>query len=464
VPGFDFAIEPAFGAGAFGEAPHHGVFVASAADIGPGDLIDCAGEPNGFGEGVGRLRAEASDVTTDCVIAGFRGWEQLVWNGCPVVATFFRNLQDRLGELGFLVVERFAIARDEGIEVGRQPDPFWDAVGHAGDDYAAVAVATQQHIVEFLELEDRDRVVDVVGKGNFGRAQVCAFAEASEGGGIDLVAAGTQFAGNGSPFPAASPSAVNGNDSRHAASSFHGGGHPAPEMIVAARIDSTIVRPSIWHDRAILSIMTTAMDTDGEPRRRSDGEQTHAAILDTAMRIASIEGLGSLTIGRLARELGISKSGVFAHFQSKQRLQEETIAAARRVLEREVIGPGLGAPSGLAQLEALCESYLSYVERRVFPGGCFFAHIVAEFDAQEGAIHDQVAAGQLGWTSLLDTIIETARQQGELRTNVDGPQLAFELYAAMELANYLSVLYDHPGMVDRGRAAVRGAIERAASR
>lgn len=119
-------------------------------------------------------------------------------------------------------------------------------------------------------------------------------------------------------------------------------------------------------------------------RRRSDGEHTHAAILEAAIRLASIKGMGSLTIGRLARELDVSKSGVFAHFRSKERLQKETIEAATEIYEREVLQPGLAAPDGLARLESLCEAFLSYVERNVFPGGCFFAQLLREFDAQTG--------------------------------------------------------------------------------
>lgn len=195
-----------------------------------------------------------------------------------------------------------------------------------------------------------------------------------------------------------------------------------------------------------------------EPRRRSDGAQTHAAILEAAMRLASIEGLSSLTIGRLAREVGVSRSGVFAHFRSKQHLQEETIAAAREVFEREVLRPGLDAPEGLAQLEGFCEAYLSYVERRVFPGGCFFAHLLAEFDAPEGPIHDEVATFQRGGMMLLEGLIGTAQQHGELAPDIDPTQLAFELYAALELANYLSTLHRDPGILDRGRTAVRAAI------
>ena len=190
-------------------------------------------------------------------------------------------------------------------------------------------------------------------------------------------------------------------------------------------------------------------------RRRSDGEQTHTAILEAAMRLASIEGLTSLTIGRLARELDVSKSGVFAHFRSKEQLQQETIAAAGEVFEREVLHPGLAAPEGLGQLESVCDAYLSYVERGVFPGGCFFAQILAEYDARTGPIHDEVVAGQRGWFGLLEELVRTAQQRGELDPATDPQQLAFELYAPLELANYLSTLHRDPSIVERGREAVR---------
>lgn len=198
-----------------------------------------------------------------------------------------------------------------------------------------------------------------------------------------------------------------------------------------------------------------------EPARRSDGEQTHGAILDAAMRLASIEGLGSLTFGRLARELSITKSGVFAHFRSKQQLQQATIDAAQEVFDREVLAPGLAAPEGIGRLHRLCEAYLSYIARGVFPGGCFFAQLLAEFDAPEGPIHDRLVVGQRGWLGLLRRQIEVAQRQGDLDPAVDPAQLAFELYAPVELANYLFTLFDDPSVVEHGRAAVDAAIARA---
>lgn len=205
--------------------------------------------------------------------------------------------------------------------------------------------------------------------------------------------------------------------------------------------------------------MTPHSDTPAP--RRSDGQRTHAAILEAAMRLASVEGMASLTIGRLADELGVSKSGVFAHFRSKTRLHEETIAAAREVFSAEVLEPGLDAPAGLARLERLCEAFLSYVERGVFPGGCFFAQMLGEFDAPSGPVHDEVLADQRGWLGLIEGLVAEAQQRGELDAAADPAQLAFELDAALELANYLSTLHRDRGPVERGRAAVRATIRRA---
>lgn len=194
------------------------------------------------------------------------------------------------------------------------------------------------------------------------------------------------------------------------------------------------------------------------PQRRSDGEQTHREILDAAMRLASVEGLGRLTIGRLARELDISKSGVFAHFGSKERLQQETIDAAEEVFDREVFAPSITEPEGLPRLEALCEAYLSYVERGVFPGGCFFAQLLGEFDAQSGPIHDRVEEGQRGFVGILENLIQVAKNKRQLNPETDSRQMAFELYAPLELANFLATLYRDGSLIDRARQAVKTTI------
>jgi AcrR family transcriptional regulator len=195
--------------------------------------------------------------------------------------------------------------------------------------------------------------------------------------------------------------------------------------------------------------------------RRSDGEQTYTAILDAAVRLASVEGLGGLSIGRLAQQVGVSKSGLYAHFRSKRRLQLDVIRQAREIFEREVIAPAFDAPEGIRRLEALCEAYLSYVERRVFPGGCFFAGMMAEFDAQSGSPHDEAADDQREWIGLIEQIARDAQARGELAPDADLPQLAFDLTAAVEHANYYSVLFGDAAVVDRARFAIAAAIGRA---
>src|ERR1043166_6451608 len=107
--------------------------------------------------------------------------------------------------------------------------------------------------------------------------------------------------------------------------------------------------------------------------RKAQGERTRRAILETAVHIASAEGLEGLTIGRLADDLSMSKSGLFAHFGSKEDLQLATIEAARQRFVDEVVRPALAAPRGYPRLMAICRGWLDYVQREVFPGGCFFA-------------------------------------------------------------------------------------------
>jgi AcrR family transcriptional regulator len=196
--------------------------------------------------------------------------------------------------------------------------------------------------------------------------------------------------------------------------------------------------------------------------RRSDGEQTHEAILEVAARLASIEGVRGLTIGRLAEATGVSKSGLFAHFGSKERLQLEVIEAAMAVFEREVLRPAFEAPAGRPRLDALFAAFFSYVERSVFPGGCFFAGLLAEEDARAGPVHDAAKTVELEWIDAFVGMIREAQQLGHLRPDVDVEQLAFELYSYLELANYHFVLFNDPTALDRGRVAVAESLARAA--
>src|SRR4051812_13335396 len=108
-------------------------------------------------------------------------------------------------------------------------------------------------------------------------------------------------------------------------------------------------------------------------RQRSDGARSRETILRAAAQLATVDGIEGLSIGRLADHIGMSKSGLFAHFGSKEELQLATVEKAQEVYEADVIKPAIEAAEGLERLEALCERFLSHVEREVFPGGCFFA-------------------------------------------------------------------------------------------
>src|SRR4051794_28088180 len=159
---------------------------------------------------------------------------------------------------------------------------------------------------------------------------------------------------------------------------------------------------------------TTNHRTTRQRQRRADGERTRSAILRGAASLATVEGLEGLSIGNLATATGISKSGLYAHFGSKEELQLATVAEAERILTEEVIQPALAARPGLAQLAAACEAFFSYVERRVFPGGCFFAATSLEMGSRPGPVRDRLAAIQSDFTELLRSFAAAALEQSEL--------------------------------------------------
>jgi AcrR family transcriptional regulator len=167
------------------------------------------------------------------------------------------------------------------------------------------------------------------------------------------------------------------------------------------------------------------------PRKSRDGVRkgvrTREAILQVAVNLASLEGLEGLSIGRLADELKMSKSGLFAHFGSREELQLATVEIARQIFTRHVIRPALAAPEGAPRLWALCDAWVRYVEHPVFPGGCFFAAASFEFDSRPGPVRDQIAAAVKRWLATLTRAVEEAIKAGHLKATVDPSQLAFEI-------------------------------------
>lgn len=148
---------------------------------------------------------------------------------------------------------------------------------------------------------------------------------------------------------------------------------------------------------------------DGRVER---GNQTRQLVLGRAVHVASTEGLEGLSLGRLATELKLSKSGVFALFGSKEELQLATVRAAVTVFVEHVLTPTRAAPPGLGRVWRMCESWLSYSQRRVFSGGCFFYATIAEFDSREGKVHDALASTQTGWVTFVEETVEEARVRG----------------------------------------------------
>jgi AcrR family transcriptional regulator len=193
------------------------------------------------------------------------------------------------------------------------------------------------------------------------------------------------------------------------------------------------------------------------------GEQTRQEILQTAVDLASAEGLEGVTIGRLARELDLSKSGLFAHFGSKEELQLATVDAARARFVAEIVEPCAHTVRGLERLRAMLENWLSYVERSVFRGGCFFFAASAEMDDRPGPVRDLVAELTRAWLDALEEEIRLAQAARELRADVNVELLAFQLHAFVQEANWLYRLHAEKQSFARARAALAQSLTRAVS-
>jgi len=200
-----------------------------------------------------------------------------------------------------------------------------------------------------------------------------------------------------------------------------------------------------------------ADDPDGRRRR---GNRTRESILQAAADLASVEGLEGLTIGRLAAELGISKSGLFAHFGSKEELQLATIDAARRRFVDHVVKPSRSLPRGRARLEALMTDWLAYFRSEVFDGGCFFHAIKAEFDSRpDNAVREVVMEDVRQFLGLLVREVRKAQEAGDLDPAVEPEQLAFELDALGAAANQQFQLMQDPAVFDRAETAIRTRLQ-----
>jgi AcrR family transcriptional regulator len=200
---------------------------------------------------------------------------------------------------------------------------------------------------------------------------------------------------------------------------------------------------------------TAGQKARAQRRPRADGERTRSAILRAAASLATVDGLEGLSIGNLAAAIGMSKSGLYAHFGSKQELQLATVHEAGRIFAEEVVQPALATPPGLARLEAVCAAFFEHLQRRTFPGGCFFAGAALEMGTRPGPVKEAVAGFQAGFVDLLRGFAATAIEQNELPPGEDPDQLAFELNGICLAADANFVLHDDPAVLDLARQVVR---------
>jgi AcrR family transcriptional regulator len=189
------------------------------------------------------------------------------------------------------------------------------------------------------------------------------------------------------------------------------------------------------------------------------GQRTRNSILEVAAALATEEGLDPLSIGRLAEATQMSKSGLFAHFGSKEELQLATVEHAAKLFVAEVIDPARSAPKGLARVWALCDHMIGYAERQVFPGGCFFAATAFEFNNRPGPVRDRIEEMIRSWLSYLEHAVEQAQEAGELDAKVSAREIAFQLDAFAQASNAQYQLLRDPQVFDDARRAVRERLE-----
>lgn len=192
------------------------------------------------------------------------------------------------------------------------------------------------------------------------------------------------------------------------------------------------------------------------PRRSAvQARQTRAAILDRAVDVASIDGLDGLTIGHLADDLRMSKSGVLGHFGTKEALQLAALGEAIEVFRRIVWQPAADLPPGLPRLAAICDRWIAYLADDTFPGGCFLTAASCEFDGRPGPVRDAVADALTRWQRRLEREAAVAIDAGDLPAHADPAQIAFELNALAMGANQSLQLHRDTTTADLARGAMR---------
>ena len=193
---------------------------------------------------------------------------------------------------------------------------------------------------------------------------------------------------------------------------------------------------------------------------RDDGLKSRHAILDAAARLATTHGLEGLSIGELAQHIGMSKSGLYAHFKSKEELELATIDAAAEIFVNDVIRRVPDSVRGVARVMALSEAFFQHLARRVFPGGCFFATVAAQLAPRPGRARDRVSKLQEEWIGQFVAALRQASEDGEIPANADWDQLAFEITAMLFRANFAWIMTENELALNQARVGIRGVLGR----
>ena len=189
----------------------------------------------------------------------------------------------------------------------------------------------------------------------------------------------------------------------------------------------------------------------------SKGEATRVAILDEAVQLASRVGFDGLSIGRLAEQADMSKSGLFAHFRSKEQLQLQAMDRARARFVDVVVRPSLATPRGEARVRAVFDNWLTWA-RQTLDGGCIFVAAAAELDDRPGPLRDALVTNERDWLDVLATVAGTAVAEGEFRSDLDLRQFAFELHALMLGHHHASRLLRDADAADRTARAFEALL------
>ena len=191
----------------------------------------------------------------------------------------------------------------------------------------------------------------------------------------------------------------------------------------------------------------------------SKGAGTRRRILAHAMGIAAREGLAGLTIGRLARDLSMSKSGLFAHFRSKRALEMATITEARNVFASQVLSPAMAANEGIHRLWVLCDSWLAHIERRVFPGGYFFTGAFFECAERSGIVEDEINRMAREWWETLISAVRKAQDRKEIDPTAEARRIGFDLNGILVAAYWAFLVEKDKEVFREARIAVLAKLK-----